>query len=100
MTAALRGLDVLAFSGGVGEHAASLRTRAVDGLGFLGLAVDPTTNAAQLPEADVSSGGATARTCVVHSREDLRITGQVRGLLCGPDAVVGVDVQAGFVAGS
>jgi len=83
MAAALGGLDVLVFSGGVGENAAELRSRAVDGLGFLGLTVDPAANASALPEAetDISGPGSRARTLVVHTREDLVIAEQVRHLL-------------------
>jgi acetate kinase len=43
MTAAAGGIDVLAFSGGIEENAPDLRRRVVDGLGFLGLAIDPTS---------------------------------------------------------
>jgi acetate kinase len=83
MAAALGGLDVLAFSGGIGEHAAGLRARAVAGLGFLGPALDTSANAAAGPGADVdvSAAGAAARTVVVHAREDLVIAAQVRRLL-------------------
>ncbi|WP_433559609.1 acetate/propionate family kinase [Pseudonocardia xinjiangensis] len=83
MAAALGGLDVLVFSGGVGEHAAQLRSRAVDGLGFLGLAVDPGANDSAPPETDtdISVPGSRARTLVVHTREELVIAGQVRHLL-------------------
>jgi acetate kinase len=83
MAAALGGLDALVFSGGIGENAAGLRERAVDGLGFLGLALDPGANAAADPdgETDVSAAGAAGRTLVVHSREDLVIAAEVRGLL-------------------
>lgn len=83
MAAALGGLDALVFSGGIGENAAGLRERAVDGLGFLGLALDPGANAAADPagETDVSAAGAPARTLVVHSREDLVIAAEVRDLL-------------------
>ncbi|GAA5115212.1 acetate/propionate family kinase [Pseudonocardia adelaidensis] len=88
MAAALGGLDALVFSGGIGENAAGLRGRAVAGLGFLGLALDPDANAAADPdgETDVSAAGARARTLVVHSREDLVIAAQVRDLLDGPAA--------------
>lgn len=74
---------MLVFSGGIGERSAELRARAVDGLGFLGPALDPAVNAAADPdgETDVSAAGAPARTLVVHSREELVIAAQVRGLL-------------------
>ena len=41
MTAALEGLDVLVFTGGVGEHAPVIREHAASGLAFLGIRVDP-----------------------------------------------------------
>jgi len=44
--AALGGLDTLVFAGGIGEHEAGLRGRICDGLGFLGIELDPASNAA------------------------------------------------------
>jgi acetate kinase len=64
MAAALGGLDVLVFTGGVGEHSAEIRERACARLAFLG----------------VGSGGAV-RVRVVEAREDLEIARQVRALL-------------------
>jgi acetate kinase len=89
MAAALDGLDVLVFSGGIGERAHDLRRRAVAGLGFLGLAVDEHVNAAADPdgETDISADGASARTLVVHSREEVVIAAQVRALLAGAPPV-------------
>jgi acetate kinase len=83
MTAALDGLDVLVFSGGIGERASDLRRRTVAGLGFLGLALDEHTNTSADPdsETDVSASTAAAHTLVVHTREDLMIAGQARTLL-------------------
>ena len=40
MTASMGGVDAVAFTGGVGEHAPEVRRRAVDGLGFLGVALE------------------------------------------------------------
>jgi acetate kinase len=81
MAAALGGLDALAFTGGVGEHAAEIRARAADGLAFLGVALDARANAGARPDADVSAPGATVRTHVVAAREDREIARQVRALL-------------------
>src|SRR5262249_46417608 len=44
MAAALGGLDAIAFTGGVGENSAEVRARALDGLGHLGIAIDPGRN--------------------------------------------------------
>lgn len=81
MTAALGGVDVLAFSGGIGENQPLLRARLVDGLGFLGLALDEGANAAATADADVTGAGATARTVVVTAREDVVVAEQVRAVL-------------------
>jgi acetate kinase len=80
MVASAGGVDVLAFSGGVGENAPALRQRVVAGLHFLGLAVDPDADATVIggTEGDVSAPGTPARTVVVHAREDLVIAREVR----------------------
>jgi acetate kinase len=46
MTACLQGLDVLAFSGGIGEHDAVLRTEVCQALGWLGVQLDPARHQA------------------------------------------------------
>ena len=97
MVAALGGLDVLAFTGGVGEHSAEIRAKAAAGLAFLRVAVDPARNQAADGDADISDGPAPAHThdpapahtddpapahtVVIRAREDLEIAGQVRSLL-------------------
>jgi acetate kinase len=88
MVAAMGGIDVLAFSGGVAEHQPKLRAAIVDGLGFLGLVLDPDRNAAAgtgdgYVDAVVGAAGAPAAVVVVEAREDLVIAAQVRGLLDG-----------------
>jgi acetate kinase len=42
--AALGGVDVIAFTGGVGENSARLREACCQGLGFLGIRLDPARN--------------------------------------------------------
>ncbi|HEX6312997.1 MAG TPA: acetate/propionate family kinase, partial [Acidimicrobiia bacterium] len=85
MAAALGGVDVVAFTGGVGEHSAEVRAAAIAGLGFLGLALDPDANAATTGagsgDRDLTGAGATAATVVVTAREDLEITRQVRAVV-------------------
>jgi acetate kinase len=82
MVSALGGVDVLAFSGGVAEHQPRMRALVVDGLGFLGLALDADRNAAAVNDDAVISGpSASAVTVVVEAREDVVIAEQVRNLL-------------------
>jgi acetate kinase len=81
MVAALGGIDVLVFTGGVGEHAPSIRERAAAGLAFLGVDIDPPANAAATGDADIGAPGAAVRTVVVTAREDLEIAREVRAVL-------------------
>jgi acetate kinase len=81
MVAALGGLDILAFTGGVGEHAPAVRSAAVAGLAYLGVAADPAADARAKPDADVTAPGSTARVLVIEAREDLEIARGVRQAL-------------------
>jgi acetate kinase len=83
MASALGGLDALAFTGGVGEHAPAIRAATVDGLGFLGLALDPARNEREAPDADISASSAHAQTLVIAAREDIEIARQTRAALAG-----------------
>jgi acetate kinase len=81
MAAALGGLDVVAFTGGVGERSAEIRSRCVMGLAFLGLAIDAERNEGADGDADISVRDAGARAVVVQAREDLEIARQCRVVL-------------------
>ncbi len=73
MAAALGGLDAIAFTGGVGENSEVIRSRALEGLGFLGLALDPAKNRSGEPDREVGSASAPVRAFVLRAREDLEI---------------------------
>jgi acetate kinase len=78
MTAAMDGLDAIVFTGGVGENSAEIRQRAMDGLGFLGLAADPASNGSGTGDREIGAPAATARALVIAAREDIEIARQVR----------------------
>jgi acetate kinase len=81
MTAAMGGLEVLAFTGGVGENASAVRALAASGLGFLGVKVDPTANSGAVVDCEISAADATVRTFVIGAREDRQIADEVRKVL-------------------
>jgi acetate kinase len=81
MASALRGLDALVFTGGVGEHSSQVRAQACAGLEFLGVRLDENLNSSTSPDAVVSPAGSQVATLVVAAREDLEIARQVRGVL-------------------
>jgi acetate kinase len=82
----LGGLDVLVFTGGVGEHDPAVRAQAAAGLAFLGVGIDAKRNrdasiSAADADADISADGAAVRTLRIIAREDIEIAGQVRATL-------------------
>lgn len=77
--AALDGLDTLVFTGGIGERAAPVRAEICDGLGHLGVRLDPARNAADADPLSVPGGGCAVR--VVPTREDLMIARHSRAVL-------------------
>ena len=73
--AALGGLDTLVFAGGVGEHAAPVRERICAGLGFLGIEIDATRNAAHEHVISTSTSRVTVR--VIRTDEEQMIARSV-----------------------
>jgi len=81
MAAGMGGLDVLVFTGGVGERAAPVRAATVSGLRFLGVEIDPLLNTNLDTDADISSPSAAVPTLVVKAREDTEVAREVRKVL-------------------
>lgn len=86
MAAALGGVDLLAFTGGVGEHEPAVRAAATSGMAFLGIGVDRALDDAAEPDCEVTEAGATVRTFVIAAREDIEIARGVRAVLAAPTA--------------
>jgi len=84
MAAAMDGLDVLVFTGGIGEHNPAIRAQAAEGLGFLGVRIDPERNAATA-DAVVSHQAAAVRALVITAREDVEMARQARHVLARSD---------------
>lgn len=84
MAAAMGGIDVLVFTGGVGENAPSVRAATVGGLRFLGLEIGPTLNASLGTDVDISAPTARVPTLVVKAREDIEVARDVRRVLSAP----------------
>jgi acetate kinase len=69
--AALGGLDTLVFSGGIGEHAASIRARVCAALEFLDVALDAAANTGHAPVISTDTSRVTVR--VIPTNEELMI---------------------------
>ncbi|MEO7052453.1 MAG: acetate/propionate family kinase [Rhodanobacter sp.] len=69
--AALGGLDTLVFAGGIGESAPVVRQRICDGLGFLGIDLNPQLNAGRAPLVSTDAGRVQVR--VINTDEEIVI---------------------------
>lgn len=83
MAASLGGIDVLVFTGGVGENAAAIRAAAAGALAFLGVGTDAAANDAVAGDAEITAPGAAVRTLVLRAREDVEMAREARGALSG-----------------
>lgn len=81
MTAVLGDLDVLVFTGGIGEHVPRVRRDAVAALGFMGARLNDQLNEIATSDANLSSADSTVTTLVVSAAEDLEVARQVDELL-------------------
>ncbi len=88
MTVGLGGLDVLVFTGGVGENAARIRELATAGVAHLGVEVDPERNRAAVPDSAIGADRSGVQVLVIASREDLEIAGAVERVLAGSPGAV------------
>ena len=77
--AALGGLDTLVFAGGIGENAPAVRARVCDGLGFLGIEIDDSRNAASA--GVISTDAGRVRIRVIRTDEELMLARSVRRVL-------------------
>jgi acetate kinase len=84
LTATLGGLDILVFTGGIGERAAPVRWEVCRGLAYLGIDLDSQRNALH---ADViSTPGSACTVRVIPTNEDLMIARHTRTVLVSTTA--------------
>jgi acetate kinase len=79
LVVALGGLDLLVFTGGIGEHAAPVRQRICAGLDCLGIQLDAARNATHTPI--ISRDGSPVIVRVMRTDEDLMIARHTHRLL-------------------
>ncbi len=67
----LGGLDVISFSGGIGENGVDIRAAVLKDLGAFGIALDPEKNRSIQGEGVISQSGSTVAVLVVPANEEL-----------------------------
>jgi len=79
LTSTLGGLDTIVFAGGIGEHAPEIRAAICDGLGFLGLKLDPSRN--NRASDVISSDKSRVTVRIIRTDEELVIA-RIVELIC------------------
>ena len=82
MIAVLGGLDMLVFTGGIGENDAQVRAEICAGLSWIGVSLDESRNrAASNPSSIISDGASRCQVLVLASQEDEQIARHAWALL-------------------
>ncbi len=83
--AALGGADALVFTGGIGENSAEVRARVCEGLGWMGVELDPAANEAHTNRREglVSREGSRLAVYVIPTDEELLIARDTVRLIRG-----------------
>src|SRR5690606_34924884 len=83
--AALGGASAIVFTGGIGENAADVRARILDGLEWMGLDLDPAANAATIGgrEGRITREGSRLEAWVIPTDEELLIARDTVRLVLG-----------------
>ena len=79
--AAMGGVDVILFTGGVGENQATARAGVCKTLGFLGVEIDMEKNKIRSKEAIISTENSKVTVCVIPTDEELMIATDTMELL-------------------
>lgn len=78
--AELKGLDMLVFTGGIGEHSAEIRRRVCDAVSHMGIALDEKKNS-EVTEGVISSDTSEVKVLVIPANEELGIARKSYGFL-------------------
>ncbi len=79
--AALGGVDIIVFTGGVGENQASARWAACEGLEFMGVKLDAEKNKVRGEEAVISTDDSRVKVVVIPTDEELMIASDTMDIL-------------------
>ena len=79
--AALGGVDIIVFTGGVGENQCNCRSEVCEGLEFMGIKVDLKKNEVRGEEAVISADDSKVKVVVIPTDEELMIASDTMAIL-------------------
>ena len=71
--AAMNGVDVIAFMGGIGENCPELREDVINNLSYFGISIDEKANVQRGKEIEISTKDSTVKAFVIPTNEELMI---------------------------
>lgn len=79
--AEMGGVDIIVFTGGVGENQTTLRAEVCKTLGYMGVEIDPERNKVRGEEVVISSDASKVKVCVIPTDEELTIARDTAALV-------------------
>jgi acetate kinase len=83
MIAVLGGVDVLVFTGGVGENSAPVREALCRQLAFLGVTLDPAKNVSSEEDRNIAAASSNIPILVIHAQEEWEIARECWRIVSG-----------------
>ena len=81
-TAAMNGVDAIAFTGGIGENSLHLRSEVCEDMDYLGIKIDEELNVKyDRQEHDISAPDARVKTFIIKTNEELLIARDTKELV-------------------
>lgn len=80
-TAAMNGVDAIAFTGGIGENDCDTRKKICEYLGFLGITIDDEKNKVRGTETYISTSDSKVKVMVIPTNEELAIARETLALV-------------------
>ena len=74
-------VDAIVFTAGIGENDGELRENVCESLGFMGVAIDTEKNKIRGEEVEITAPGATVRTFIIPTNEELMIARDTKELV-------------------
>lgn len=79
--AAMNGVDVIAFTAGIGENAPMIREKVMGYLGYLGIGIDKGANGNRGKDLVISTPDSKVKVCIIPTNEELAIARETVALL-------------------
>ena len=79
--AAMNGVDAIAFTAGVGENSAVIRSEICKYLGYLGMTIDEVSNHAGKGDRVITTPDSRVRVCVIPTNEELEIARETQKVI-------------------